>query len=160
MADLTIHDQAELARIRVQLPRIFTPGAPIKNVDFLAGRQAQINKTVDAVSRPGQHAILWGERGVGKTSLASLIHRFWMAASKDSDLIAVRHNCDPLDDYATIWSSIAEEIQDVIRSSVIDLKDQEAPLLAATEGVVAGQATPNFDPPDACRKQPNVHYRH
>lgn len=137
---MTVLDQADLARIRVQLPRVFTPGAPISRRDFLAGRKAQIDQIIGAVSRPGQHTVIYGERGVGKTSLAGLVHEFWLDASRDQHLIAVRINCDPLDDYATIWANIAEEIQAQLKSRGGE-DDQSIDQLAA---IIAGQATPNI----------------
>ena len=43
----------------------FSPGAPIDELDLLAGRTAQIDRMLDTVAQRGQHAILYGERGVG-----------------------------------------------------------------------------------------------
>jgi hypothetical protein len=44
----------------------FTPTAPIKSRDLFAGRKVQVDKVVRAVLQRGEHAILYGERGVGK----------------------------------------------------------------------------------------------
>ena len=52
---------------------VFTPATPIDRVDLFAGRAIQRSQVIDAVFRPGTHAILYGERGVGKTSLASVL---------------------------------------------------------------------------------------
>ena len=49
----------------------FSPGAPIDDLNLLAGRIHQIEQMVDAVVQRGHHAILYGERGVGKSSLAN-----------------------------------------------------------------------------------------
>ena len=48
----------------------FTPGAPIDSRDLFAGRTRQIDKAINTIFQRGQHAIIFGERGVGKTSLA------------------------------------------------------------------------------------------
>jgi len=139
---MAILDQAELARIRVQLPRVFTPGEPVRRKGFLAGRIAEMDQVMRAVSGQGQHSIIYGERGVGKTSLAGLVHQFWLDVSKEYDLIAVRINCEPFDDYASIWASVAEEMQDKLSD-----KDDDASrsrLLSNLEEVVGGQATPNI----------------
>jgi DNA polymerase III gamma/tau subunit len=52
---------------------VFTPSAPIDNQALFAGRVNQLNRIIGAVSQRGQHAILFGERGVGKTSLANVL---------------------------------------------------------------------------------------
>jgi len=56
------------------LGTVFKPTAPINREDLFAGRQPQTRDVVDAVNQQGQHAVLYGERGVGKTSLANMDH--------------------------------------------------------------------------------------
>ena len=52
---------------------VFTPAAPIDAISLFRGREAQIQMLLEAVSQIGQHAIVYGERGVGKTSLISVL---------------------------------------------------------------------------------------
>ena len=52
------------------LRQVFSPISPIEEKDFFFGRINQLEKVADAINENGQHAILYGERGVGKTSLA------------------------------------------------------------------------------------------
>jgi Cdc6-like AAA superfamily ATPase len=49
---------------------IFTPHRPIMNVDLLFGREDEVRSLIEHMDTPGQHALLYGERGVGKSSLA------------------------------------------------------------------------------------------
>jgi hypothetical protein len=112
-----VFEDAELIRMRVQLQRVFTPGAPVSNKDSLAGRGRQVRQIITAVGQVGAHAVIFGERGVGKTSLAGLIHDFWKDAFKDSGIIAPRINCEPLDDFSTIWASIGDEITSIIKDT-------------------------------------------
>jgi transcriptional regulator with AAA-type ATPase domain len=53
--------------------KIFTPSAPIDDQALFAGRVNQLNRIIGAISQRGQHAILFGERGAGKTSLANVL---------------------------------------------------------------------------------------
>ena len=104
--------QAELVRIRVQLATVFSTSGPVTEVDLLNGRLEQIQRVIGTVASVGQHALIYGERGVGKTSLASLIHQIWAEYVQDSrPLIAARVQCDHEDDYATIWRKVSEAIQ-------------------------------------------------
>lgn len=50
---------------------IFTPHKPIRDRKFFHGRGDQVLRLVQAINTPGQHALLFGERGVGKSSLAN-----------------------------------------------------------------------------------------
>jgi ABC-type lipoprotein export system ATPase subunit len=43
---------------------------------LLAGRDKQIALVIDAVNQKGQHVIICGERGVGKTSLFNVLKSF------------------------------------------------------------------------------------
>ena len=112
MTDKAI-EEAESLRMKVQLASAFSPSAPIGNIELFAGRMEQISQSVSAVSQIGQHVILFGERGVGKTSLAGLVHEFWSDMAKDrSSVFPVRYNCDAADFFTTIWANIAQNIRD------------------------------------------------
>jgi Cdc6-like AAA superfamily ATPase len=51
----------------------FSPHSPINHPDFFSGRIDQIRAATDAISAPGLHVVIYGERGVGKTSLANIL---------------------------------------------------------------------------------------
>lgn len=70
-----------------------------------------MERVLDTVMRQGAHAVIFGERGVGKTSLASLIEVLWRDAMRDDDLLASRYNCQPSDDYINVWANIGEDIE-------------------------------------------------
>ena len=52
------------------LAEAFSPSAPIDHQALFAGRMSQMTDVLNAIGQKGQHAVLYGERGVGKTSLA------------------------------------------------------------------------------------------
>ena len=70
-----------------------------------------MTKVLEAVLKPGAHVVIFGERGVGKTSLAVLIEEFWRDEMKDNSILTGRVNCEPSDDYVTVWANIAEDIE-------------------------------------------------
>ena len=70
-----------------------------------------MDKVLETVMRPGAHAVIFGERGVGKTSLAVLIEEFWRDVMRDGEILTGRVNCEPSDDFVTIWSNIAEDFE-------------------------------------------------
>ena len=61
-----------LARCR----QVFTPFAPIELPDFFAGRAHVIEDIRGELQAPGRQVAIYGERGVGKTSLALLLYFF------------------------------------------------------------------------------------
>ena len=52
--------------------RAFSPSSPITEKELFAGRQEQLDRLSDVLSSRGQHALVYGDRGVGKTSLAKV----------------------------------------------------------------------------------------
>lgn len=64
---------SDWAAKRFEANQLFTPSTPISVADLFAGRSSQIYRIIDAIGERGRHVILYGERGVGKTSLAQII---------------------------------------------------------------------------------------
>ena len=98
----------DLQGLSFQTGSIFTPGAPINEKDLFAGRSEQVEKIIDAVSQRGCHAILYGERGVGKTSLSNMISAF--LANRLAFVIS-RTNCDISDSYSSLWTKALKDIE-------------------------------------------------
>lgn len=67
----------DFKHLQHQASAVFTPAVPISSDSLFAGRSTQISKLVDAINQRGQHAVLFGERGVGKTSLANVLGEKW-----------------------------------------------------------------------------------
>lgn len=53
---------------------IFSPHAPIDEEQLFAGRIGILSDLAETVFQRGQHAIIFGERGVGKTSITNILH--------------------------------------------------------------------------------------
>ena len=105
--------QAELVKVRMTLStQAFNPSGPVSDRDLFAGRESQLTDVLGAVGQAGQHAILYGERGVGKTSLASLTHEFWSYMQRDNNIMSVRCNCGSGDTYQSIWQEIIQLLSD------------------------------------------------
>src|SRR5689334_18110479 len=93
--------------LSIEAGRLFTPAAPIDNKSLFAGRTAQIRDVLDAVNQKGQHAIIFGDRGVGKTSLANVLASFMPSGY----YLTKRINCDKGDSYNSVWLKVFSEIQ-------------------------------------------------
>ena len=83
----------------------FTPGAPINSRDLFAGRRGELKRVINTIFRRGQHVVLFGERGVGKTSLAQTLFDFLVLAGKSNYQVA-RVNCSEGMTYEDMWKSI------------------------------------------------------
>lgn len=94
--------------IAIGAGRVFTPSSPIDGRTLFAGRDEQVRVIVDVINQKGQHAVLYGERGVGKTSLANVLSSFLMAPSRP--ILAPRVNCDSTDTFNTVWRKVFDQI--------------------------------------------------
>ena len=71
------------------LNKVFSPSSPIRGKVFFRGRHLEISKISDAIEENGKHIILYGDRGIGKTSLANRI----ADEDADEDKLTIRINC-------------------------------------------------------------------
>ncbi|MDX6679996.1 MAG: hypothetical protein QOG94_35, partial [Solirubrobacteraceae bacterium] len=104
---------AKVERIAA-VARAFTPGTPVGRLDMLAGRMPQLTDIVSAVSMAGQHVGLYGERGVGKTSLANVVAQFFDNATRREHYRTVRVNCSTEDTFESLWANVFAELDVVL----------------------------------------------
>ena len=102
-------DVIEQMALNTKIAKVFTPSAPIDNAQLFAGRTPQLLKVVNAVSRRGQHVVLYGERGVGKTSLANILFEaLENMAAGDYEVKAV--NCEAGITFSSLWHNIFRKL--------------------------------------------------
>jgi vacuolar-type H+-ATPase subunit F/Vma7 len=77
----------------------------------------QLRKVIDVIVQSGQHAIVFGERGVGKTSLAKVISsRLLMPGKK---LLVPMINCESADTFHTLWKKVFSQLDLITRTPQI-----------------------------------------
>jgi hypothetical protein len=129
MTKLTSDDwQAKL----FEAGQLFSPAAPIDERDLFAGRRPQINKMLEAVGEKGKHAVLFGERGVGKTSLGKVFHAMFPKTIRH--VMAVREQVDPSDDFSSIWRKVFKDLR--VRSVDAEAGTAHAPLANEYPGAI------------------------
>ena len=97
--------------VALRLGKVFKPTAPIKKDDLFQGRKAQIREVCDAINQPGKHVVLYGEAGVGKTSLGQIL-KTKLTGSEGVPIISPLVNCDSSDDYTSLWRKLFDQIAD------------------------------------------------
>jgi AAA domain len=96
-------------RLRFEAGRIFTPSTPIGIADLFSGRLPQIRKLIDTVAERGRHALVYGEPGVGKTSLAQIIQ--YVIPSERAKIRYIKKSAFSSDTYSSIWMSIFRDMK-------------------------------------------------
>jgi Cdc6-like AAA superfamily ATPase len=100
-------DETEmLSRLRL-VGEAFRPAAPIDRRSLFSGRAEQIADLFSIASQPGQHGLIYGERGVGKTSLAAVT----ASMLESANMLCARATCDVSDDFESVWRKALDELQ-------------------------------------------------
>ncbi|HXR60639.1 MAG TPA: ATP-binding protein [Solirubrobacterales bacterium] len=102
------------------LGEVFRSSAPIDDQDLFAGRNHELFSVIEAMQSAGQHAVIYGERGVGKTSLARVAMK---VAEAQSNPLTARVNCDGNDNYDSLWIKVLDELE--IRAAEAPEEEQE-----------------------------------
>jgi Cdc6-like AAA superfamily ATPase len=99
-------------KLQMQAAELFSPRTPIRNQDLFSGRSLQIQKLNATIAQAGAHAIVYGERGVGKTSLANIapiaFHVYHDVPAEN--IVSTRINCDGTDSYDSLWRKVFKSI--------------------------------------------------
>lgn len=82
---------------------VFTPHTPINQENLFRGRINEVQQILSTLNTPGQHVLLFGERGVGKSSLANIAsNKLIKIAGKE--LVVKR--CSKSDSFSTIFEDV------------------------------------------------------
>lgn len=96
----------ELPRKIAVLKDHFRPSSPVDKQDLFKGRRAQLGRVFSSVQEAGQHSVIYGERGVGKTSLAYIVKNLFLGIDPNSPRIGVRFQCSIDDDFTRAWKKL------------------------------------------------------
>jgi Cdc6-like AAA superfamily ATPase len=88
----------------------FTPGAPVNSLSLFSGRIEQVGDILGAFNTRGQHVALYGERGVGKTSIANILADALATRPGSTRPTSVRVGCTSGNKYQDLWVSILKKL--------------------------------------------------
>jgi ABC-type lipoprotein export system ATPase subunit len=95
-------DNTEMAKsIKERALKIYTPSSPIDDIKFFQGRKNILKDIESNLSMPGKHVIIFGDRGVGKTSLLNV-------ATKNKECLI--YGCSSRDNLNTIFLDFLKRI--------------------------------------------------
>jgi energy-coupling factor transporter ATP-binding protein EcfA2 len=89
-----------------RVEEVFTPSTPVSHPDAFSGRHTAIERLTTTLRQRGQHVVIFGERGTGKTSLAQVA-----IASLNAPLTSVIVATDEADTFTTLWQSALTQLR-------------------------------------------------
>lgn len=138
-------DLEDLVKVYARISQIgssFSPGAPIDEWDLFAGRSKQVTDVLNAINQRGVHVILYGERGVGKTSLANVLAQF-LRQVQHKDVTLVKVNCDGTDNFPKLWRKVFREISVQVAERKAGFREQQSVESIRLDQTVEEDLTPD-----------------
>lgn len=130
-------DEFDLERerriVRSGVRDTFTPYQPIMDTELFFGRQTEVSAIIQQLNTPGQHSLLFGDRGVGKSSLANIASEFLKSLAGN---MRITKRCDSTDNFRSIVEPLLSHVGIDIRVA----KMSEAKTEAGDAGLNAGFA--------------------
>lgn len=93
--------ESELKIRKSKVREIFTPHTPVNEIEHLFGRENDVKRMVSLINSPGQHILIYGDRGVGKTSLAKATCS--LILNKISKASLLTKSCDSGDNFSSLF---------------------------------------------------------
>jgi len=121
---------------------LLTPGAPVNKKDLFSGRIEQLSKVVTTINAQGLHPIIFGERGVGKTSIANILKETLDRVGFEQ-VIVNRTNCNSSDDYSTVWNRALGQVAYIEESHTMGFDSQPQQLSIPLAEKVPEKVTPS-----------------
>lgn len=137
-----LKDSEERWALIARVAQVFSPSAPIDEARLFAGRIEAVREVINSVAQRGQHAIIYGERGVGKTSLANVLSDFLPDMGVGS-LRPVIANCDGTTDFSSLWRQIAREVNIVRQMTQIGFESKPADQKLSLDSMLPSDVTPD-----------------
>jgi hypothetical protein len=96
-------DQRDLLE---RLHAYLTPSKPIRQEEFLRGRSMQLQLVQDSLRSPGRNVFIYGDRGVGKSSLAQTAAYMRVAPEQEPVILA----CDSKSTFARVIREVTTRL--------------------------------------------------
>jgi Cdc6-like AAA superfamily ATPase len=103
------HSDEEWTRLDATVCDIFSPHGAVDEETLFAGRTELMLDIIDVVFQKGCHAIIYGERGVGKTSFANILRD--KIFHRSHIVKVIKRNCTTSHDYKLIWQHVFDDFE-------------------------------------------------
>ena len=130
---MSLYADQELNSIYEKSLTVFSPSEPITLVEKLKGRNDFLRRFKAELSTPGKHGILYGDRGVGKTSIAELAE-FYLNRSTGHCFIV---RCSANSTYESIFGDLLKQIGITHTTGTIESTNETK--LGSKMGLVAAE---------------------
>lgn len=99
--------------VLARIDNVFTPSQPISVRELFAGRSKEIEKSMEAIVEKGGHLIIYGDRGVGKTSLANILRAIISTGMENNEIniYCTYKVCNSYESFEGLWEKTLNELK-------------------------------------------------
>lgn len=108
-------ENVEMARRRLALRDALGASQPVINRESFAGRHDALGLLITAVEQNRVHVVIYGERGIGKTSLAHV----FADTAREARYLVLYGSCGSDSDFSTMFRAFCGRIPRLYHSSVL-----------------------------------------
>lgn len=105
-SDRLRRERREITRARFALANYFTPTQPVTDRSAFAGRLMPLGRLINAIESQRSHVVLYGERGIGKTSLLHVL----ADVARESSYIVSYATCGVGADFSELFRGLLEDV--------------------------------------------------
>lgn len=102
------------AQVRLKLRNAYTPSLPISDRKRFAGRNNVLNAVIRSLEDQRLHIIIYGDRGIGKTSLLHVLSQ----AAREARYIVVYISCGESSNFNDTFRAVSAEVPALYHSAV------------------------------------------
>ena len=107
-------ERSEITRARARLRDAFTPAQPVTDRRLFAGRLDVLTHLIEVIENRLAHVVLFGERGIGKTSLMHILADL----ARESDYLTLRATCGASSQFDVLFRNLLRDIPLIYHESV------------------------------------------
>ena len=111
---LGLQGDSGFARARMKLLEYFTPSQPVSDRKRFAGRSDVLSSVIRAIEEQRLHVVVYGERGLGKTSVMHVLTQ----AAREARYLVVYVSCGADSSFDEVFRTVAAHIPMLFHSTV------------------------------------------
>ena len=111
---LGVQADSTFSRMRMNLLESFTPSQPVSDRRRFAGRIDVLGSVIRAIEEQRLHVVVYGERGLGKTSVMHVLTQ----AAREARYLVVYVSCGADSNFDEVFRTVAAHIPMLFHSTV------------------------------------------
>lgn len=113
--DIETNDSSELTRRKLSLRDALGASQPVINRDVFAGRHDAMGQLITSIEQNRVHVVIYGERGIGKTSLAHVFSE----TAREARYLVLYGSCGSDAEFSAMFKAFCARIPRLYHNSVL-----------------------------------------